>query len=97
MAYYCYILECQDGTFYTGWTKDPQRRTKTHNTGKGARYTRSRRPVELVYLEELPDHISALKREIAIKKMNRSTKIKLIANCTLDTSIESPSETEEDC
>ena len=84
MAFYCYIVKCQDGTFYTGWTKDPQRRIKVHNAGRGARYTRSRRPVQLVYLEELTDHVSALKRELTIKKMNRNAKIKLISSCDLD-------------
>jgi len=61
MAFYCYILECSDGTYYTGWSADPERRLREHNCGKGARYTRSRRPVRLVYVEELPDKSSALK------------------------------------
>ena len=79
MAFYCYILECSDGTFYTGWTTDPARREKEHNTGRGARYTRTRRPVRMVYQEELPDKISALKRELAIKAMSRQRKARLIA------------------
>jgi putative endonuclease len=78
MAFYCYILECSDGTYYTGWSSDPQRRLREHNSGKGARYTRSRRPVRMVYLEELPDKSSALKRERAIKALPRPKKIKLI-------------------
>ncbi|MFN2215793.1 MAG: GIY-YIG nuclease family protein [Anaerolineales bacterium] len=78
MPYFCYILECCDGTFYTGWTTDPQRRTKTHNAGRGARYTRTRTPVQLVYTEELPDRAAAMKREIAIKRMDHSRKAKLI-------------------
>jgi predicted GIY-YIG superfamily endonuclease len=55
MPFYCYILECADGTFYTGWTTDPPRREKQHNAGRGAKYTRARRLVKLVYVEELPD------------------------------------------
>jgi putative endonuclease len=78
MAFYCYILECSDGTYYTGWSSDPQRRLREHNRGKGARYTRSRCPVRMVYLEELPDKSSALKRERAIKALPRLKKIRLI-------------------
>ncbi len=75
---YCYIVECADGTYYTGWTVDPQRRVALHNKGRGAHYTRTRGPVKLVYVEELPDRKSAMKREIAIKKMKRGTKMRLI-------------------
>ena len=78
MAFYCYILECSDGTFYTGWSSDPERRQREHNRGAGARYTRSRRPVRLVYVEELPDKSSALKRERAIKALSRPKKTRLI-------------------
>ena len=78
MSCYCYILECADGTYYTGWTVDPQRRLAMHNKGRGARYTRTRCPVKLVYVEELPDRKSAMKREITIKKMKRVGKGKLI-------------------
>jgi putative endonuclease len=77
MAFFCYILECSDGTYYTGWSTDPQRRLREHNSGRGARYTRSRRPVLLVYQEELPDKKAALKRERAIKALSRPKKIKL--------------------
>jgi putative endonuclease len=79
MTCYCYILECSDGTFYTGWTIDPERRVSQHNNGTGARYTRTRRPVKLVYLEALPNRPEAMRREIAIKKMKRGQKIKLIS------------------
>lgn len=79
MGYYCYILECADGTYYTGWTTDPPRREKQHNAGTGARYTSTRRPVRMVYVEELPDKISALKRELAIKRLPREKKKKLAA------------------
>ena len=77
MSYYCYILECSDGTYYTGWTNDPERRVKQHNKGIGARYTRTRRPVKLVYLEEQIDKIAALKRERAIKALPRKKKMEL--------------------
>jgi putative endonuclease len=79
MSCYCYIVECVDGTFYTGWTTDPERRVATHNKGLGAKYTKMRRPVKLVYVEEQPDRNTAMKRERAIKKMTRSQKQKLIA------------------
>jgi putative endonuclease len=77
-GYYCYIVECADGTYYTGWTVDPEKRLAVHNTGRGARYTRMRGPVRLVYVEELPDRKSAMKREIEIKRMGRDGKSKLI-------------------
>ncbi len=78
MICYCYILECADGTYYTGWTTDPERRVKQHNKGIGARYTKTRRPVKLIYLEEQPDKVTALKRELAIKKLKRVQKSKLV-------------------
>lgn len=77
MRFYCYILECSDGTFYTGWTNDPERRIAQHNKGRGARYTKTRRPVRLVYLEEQTDKIAALKRERAIKALPRKKKMEL--------------------
>lgn len=77
MAFFCYILECSDGTYYTGWTTDPARRLRQHNLGQGARYTRSRRPVRLVYVEELADRVTAMKRERAIKALSRGQKEKL--------------------
>lgn len=78
MPCYCYIVECSDGTYYTGWTTDPERRVATHNQGRGAKYTKTRRPVKLVYVEEQPDRKAAMKREIAIKKLGRVGKSKLI-------------------
>ncbi len=78
MTFHCYILKCADGTYYTGWSTDPQRRLRQHNAGRGARYTSSRRPVRLVYEEELPDRASAMRREVQIKQMSRSGKEKLI-------------------
>ena len=80
MAFYCYILECSDGSYYTGWSTDPERRLIQHNRGTGSRYTRSHRPVRLVYMVELPDKGSALKRERAIKALTRPKKLKLITN-----------------
>jgi len=78
MPFYCYIVKCCDGTYYTGWTTDPVRREKQHNAGTGARYTRMRRPVEMVYVEEQPDRTSAMKRELAIKQLRRVAKRTLI-------------------
>ncbi len=75
---YCYMLECSDGTFYTGWTTDAERRLKVHNAGRGARYTSARRPVRLVYLETQPDRTAAMKRERAIKRLTRQKKQALI-------------------
>ena len=79
MTCFCYILECADGTYYTGWTTDPQRRVSQHNRGKGARYTRSRTPVKLIYVESQPDRGAAMKREKAIKAISRRQKLKLSA------------------
>ena len=79
MSCYCYIVECADGTYYTGWALDPEKRVAIHNKGRGARYTRTRTPVKLVYVEELPDRTSAMKREIAIKRLKREGKGKLIS------------------
>jgi putative endonuclease len=74
---YVYIVECSDGTLYTGWTVDIQKRLEQHNRGTGAKYTRSRYPVTLRYLEELDTKEEALKREHAIKKYSRQEKISL--------------------
>jgi len=78
MTCYCYILKCADGTYYTGWTTDPDRRATQHNKGTGARYTRARRPVKLVYVEPLADRRTAMKRERAIKALSRKQKRNLI-------------------
>ncbi|MBI5964709.1 MAG: GIY-YIG nuclease family protein [Chloroflexi bacterium] len=78
MTCYCYIVECSDGTFYTGWTTDPERRVKQHNKGIGAKYTSTRRPVKLVYLESQKNRTDAMKRELSIKKMKRAQKDKLV-------------------
>lgn len=73
-----YILRCRDGSLYTGITTDVQKRLTAHNCGKGAQYTRSRRPVELVYQETCKDHSEALRREIQVKALNREEKEKII-------------------
>lgn len=78
MTYWVYILRCADGTLYTGCTNDLSRRLAAHNAGKGAKYTRSRRPVELVYREKVPDKSAALRREAAIKGLSRGEKLALI-------------------
>ena len=78
MPFFCYIVECADGTYYTGWTTDPARREKQHNAGTGARYTRMHRPVRMVYIEEQPDRVAAMKREVAIKRLTRARKGKLV-------------------
>ncbi len=77
-ACYCYIVECADGTFYTGWTTDTERRVKVHNAGRGARYTSMRRPVRLVYVEAQPDRTTAMRRELAIKRLTRLKKQALV-------------------
>ncbi len=79
MPVFVYIVECADQPLYTGWTTHLERRLKAHNAGRGARYTREHGPVRLVYSEEAPDRRAALKRELAIKRMTRAQKLKLIA------------------
>ncbi len=78
-VYYVYILKCADGTLYTGSTPDPHRRLREHNGGRGARYTRSRLPVELVYLETAGGRPAALRREHRLKTLTRAEKLVLIA------------------
>ncbi len=78
MAWFVYILKCRDGSFYVGMTDDPVRRIVAHNQGKGARYTRGRRPVSLVYWEKLSGRSEAQKREIEIKSFSKSKKQELV-------------------
>lgn len=75
---YCYIVECSDGSFYTGWTVDVQRRVREHNAGRGARYTRARRPVQLAYTERHPTIRAAMRRERAIKRLSHDQKRDLV-------------------
>ena len=74
------MVECSDKTLYAGWTTDPVKREKTHNSGKGAKYTRSRLPVKMVYIEPFETPTEAMKREAALKKLSRAEKLKLIEN-----------------
>ena len=76
---YTYIVKCSDGTFYTGWTTNVEKRIEVHNAGKGAKYTKPRRPVELVYHEEFQTKEEAMRREYEIKRMTRRKKEQLIA------------------
>ena len=76
--WYLYILRCKDGTLYTGIAVDVQARLEQHRSGKGAKYTRGRGPLELVYTEECDSHSDALKQEIAIKRLTKQEKEKLI-------------------
>jgi putative endonuclease len=78
--HYVYILECKDGTLYTGWTTNIENRIAQHNQGKGAKYTRSRYPVSLKYFEKFNSKEEALRREALIKKLSRQEKLKLIQN-----------------
>lgn len=78
MVAFVYMLRCKDGSLYTGWTNDLEHRLAMHNSGRGAKYTRGRGPLELVYSEELPDKEAALRRECAIKKLRREQKLALL-------------------
>lgn len=77
---YIYIVRCADGSLYTGWTTNLERRVRAHNAGRGAKYTRSRGPVELVYHEAFETKVEAMRREYAIKQMTREEKLVLIQN-----------------
>lgn len=83
-VWYLYILQCRDGTFYTGITDDIDRRMTQHNAGKGAKYTRGRGPVTLRYREECESHSQALKREIAVKKLTRARKQALVESFAMN-------------
>lgn len=76
--YYTYMVTCSDGSLYTGYTTDVQKRIKTHNAGKGAKYTRARLPVVLAYVEESDTKQQAMQREAAIKKLTRQQKELLV-------------------
>lgn len=75
---YVYILRCADDSLYTGWTNNLEKRLKVHSSGKGAKYTKARLPVELVYHEEFDDKIAAMKREYEIKQLTRKEKLELL-------------------
>ena len=78
MSWYVYMLRCGDNTLYTGVTDDVEKRLTAHRMGKGAKYTRGRGPLELVYVEEQPDKSSALRREYEIKQLTRQKKLELL-------------------
>ena len=77
---YTYIVKCSDGSLYTGWTNNLEKRIKDHNAGRGAKYTKARRPVVLVYKEECPTKQEAMKREWEIKRLSRKEKLSMIEN-----------------
>ena len=81
-TWYVYILECGDGTLYTGITDDVQRRLAAHQAGKGAKYTRGRGPLKLRYQEVCESYSHALRREVQIKRLNRQEKLKLLVKLT---------------
>lgn len=75
---YTYMVRCSDGSLYTGWTTDLDKRVKAHNEKKGAKYTKTRTPVELVYFEEKASKVEAMQREAAIKKLSKAQKEKMV-------------------
>lgn len=75
---YTYMLECRDGSLYVGWTDDLEKRIRTHQAGRGGKYTRSRLPVRLAYFEELPDKSAAMSREWHLKRLTHQQKLALI-------------------
>ena len=77
---YTYIVKCSDGSLYTGWTNNLEKRIKDHTAGRGAKYTTARRPVVLVYKEEFPTKQEAMKREWEIKRLSRKEKLSMIEN-----------------
>ena len=77
---YVYMLRCRDGSLYTGWTNDLEKRLKAHNSGSASKYTRTRLPAELVYFEEWESKEAAMSREWHIKRLSREEKLKLIDN-----------------
>ncbi len=81
---YTYILKCSDGTYYTGWTNNLEKRVSDHNQGRGAKYTKARRPVELIYYEEFITKEEAMKREYAIKHLTRLKKEQLISEKSIE-------------
>ena len=76
---YTYLLECSDGTFYCGWTNDLEKRVKAHNSGRGAKYTKPRRPVRLVWSETFETKEEAMSREVKVKRLSRKQKDELVA------------------
>jgi putative endonuclease len=81
---YTYIVQCSDGSFYTGWTNDLDKRIAAHNAGKGAKYTKTRRPVSLIYYETFETKQEAMSREYHLKQLTRAQKEALIAGASLE-------------
>ncbi len=79
-----YVLRCRDGSLYTGWSTDVNRRLSSHNAGTASRYTASRRPVELVHAREMPDRSAAMREEARIKRLDRAAKLALIGAAAAD-------------
>ena len=77
----CYMLRCADGSLYTGWTNDLEARVRAHNAGRGGKYTRSRRPVALVYVEAFATKREAMSREWHVKRMSKAEKEALVRAC----------------
>jgi len=82
VSHYAYLLRCADGTFYAGYTTDPERRVAEHDAGEGAKYTRGRTPVELVHLEAFPSRSAAMSREYELKQLSHDAKAALAENET---------------
>jgi putative endonuclease len=82
--HYAYVLRCSDGTFYTGYTTDPERRVREHDAGDGAKYTRGRTPVELVHVESFDSKSAAMRREYEIKQLSRAEKRTLVEGSEAD-------------
>lgn len=83
LAFYTYVLECSNGSLYTGWTNDLDQRIESHNAGTGAKYTRANRPVKLMASWTFDSKIDAMKLEWKIKHLNRAAKLKLVSDPTL--------------
>lgn len=88
--HFVYVLRCADGSLYTGYTTDPERRVREHDAGDGAKYTRGRTPVELVHAEEFESKSTAMSREYAIKQRTRPAKERLLAEGGVPESVELP-------
>ncbi|MFC7172441.1 GIY-YIG nuclease family protein [Haloplanus litoreus] len=82
--HYVYVLECADGTYYTGYTTDVERRVAEHDAGEGAKYTRGRTPVELVHTERYETRSAAMSREHEVKSLSRAAKERLVADADID-------------
>ncbi|WP_188499212.1 GIY-YIG nuclease family protein [Pullulanibacillus pueri] len=82
--HFVYILECADGTYYTGYTNNLEKRLRAHEQGKGAKYTRGRGPLKLIYHETFMTKEAAMSREYAIKRMNRQAKVQLVKGETMN-------------